>query len=498
MPLPYFRWAQKAKKQAKTLSLCAILALGCVWAQAQSALPQSQSALPTNVINALKRAGISEKDVSIVVTEAAPNGRSWLIHNEQTMMPPASVIKLVTTYAALDILGPSYTWPTAVFASGKVKNGILQGSLYIRGSGDPSMTADRLRDLLTQVKAAGITVIEGDLIIDRSVYAIPDVDPGQFDGEALRTYNVRPDALLVNYKSIELTFNPSMAAVGDQIPVLSNPPLIGVQIYGSVPVGNQRNCGDWKSALQADFSDPLHIRFHGSFPAVCGPKRWYVAYAEPQAYALRVAAGIWQQLGGEVKGKVTIGTVPAGAVLVAVGDSKPLAEVVRDVNKFSNNVMAQSVFLALSLPDTKTLVASQPVATPASYEASRKVLAAWWRQNLSRVTPPVMDNGSGLSRTESISAISLANMLQRAWAGPVMPEFIGSLPIAGVDGTMRRSRAQASAHIKTGSISSVTTRAGYVLGQNGQRLVLVFMVNNPKAAEAKEAFDALIDWASTL
>lgn len=456
----------------------------------------AQSAIPATVADALKKAGISDSDIAIVVVDAQPGGKTWLQHNDQKAMNPASVIKLVTTFAALDILGPNYLWNTAVFADGPVQNGALKGSLYIRGSGDPSMTADRLRELLLQVRASGIQTIEGNLVIDRSAYAIAEVDPGAFDGEPLRPYNVRPDALLVNFKSITLIFNPALAKAGDRIPVLSDPPLTGMRNDMTVTVSNARNCGDWQKNLNADFSEPLNIRFGGTFPLVCGAKRWYVAYPDPPGYALRVVGGLWQQLGGGVKGRVTTGVVPQGATLVATGESRSLAEVVHDVNKYSNNVMAQSVFLALSLPDQKSLLSPAPVIAPATLEQGRTVISTWWAQRFPRLPAPVMDNGSGLSRTESISARSLATMLQAAWQSAVMSEYVSSLPIAGVDGTMRRSNAQASAHIKTGSMNGVVARAGYVLAADGQRRVVVILINSPKAYAAKEALDALIDWSA--
>lgn len=475
--------------------------LACLWIGylllATCAL--AQTALPESVKAALKKASIDEKDVSIVVADANPKGKTWLLFNEKTVMHPASVIKLVTTFAALDILGPDYVWKTAVFADGQLdSNGVLNGSLYIRGSGDPSMTSERLRDLLLQVRASGIQHIKGNLVLDGSVYNIPEVDPGAFDGEPLRVYNVAPDALLMNYKTVALIFNPALTKSGEQMPVLSDPLLSGVKLDAKVSAGAQKKCGDWKAALQADFSDPLNFHFNGSFPVVCGPKRWYIAYPEPRSYALRAVSNLWQQLGGTIGGPVKVGRVASSARLIAEGDSKSMAEIVRDINKYSNNVMAQSVFLALSLPDQKTILNPQPLASAATWGGSRSVLQGWWQQRMGRQQMPVMDNGSGLSRKESITALSLAVMMQYAWQSPVMPEFIASMPIAGVDGTMRRSKAQASAHIKTGSINGVVARAGYVLAHDGSRRVLVFFVNSPNAAGAREAIDALIDWSAAL
>ena len=457
----------------------------------------AQPALPESVSSALKKAKISENDIAIVVADADSKGKVWLLHNEKTAMNPASVIKLVTTFAALDILGPNYIWKTAIFADGELDNkGVLHGSLYIRGSGDPSMTADRMRDLLLQVRASGITQIQGNVVIDRSAYQIPEVNPGAFDGEPLRAYNVKPDALLINYKTVELIFNAALAQAGDQIPVLSNPPLTGVKISPTVTVGSQKNCADWRANLKADFNDTLNIRFDGSYPVSCGSKRWYVAYPDPLSYSLRVVGGLWEELGGSIKGRVTFGPVPANAKLIAEGDSKTLGQIVYDINKFSNNVMAQSAFLALSLPDQKAILSARPLPGAASWEGSQRAVQSWWAQRIAGQAAPVMENGSGLSRKESISALSLAVMMQHAWQSAVMPEYLSSLPIAGVDGTMRRCKAEADAHIKTGSLNNVTARAGYVLGKNGKRRVLVFFVNSDKAAQAREAMDALIDWAA--
>ncbi|MGL4666909.1 MAG: D-alanyl-D-alanine carboxypeptidase/D-alanyl-D-alanine endopeptidase, partial [Saezia sp.] len=455
----------------------------------------AHAALPQALAENLNKIGIKEENIAIVIMDTDPKGKTWIMHNEKTMMNPASVMKLVTTYAALDILGPNYTWSTAAFIDGKVSNHTLDGSLYIRGSGDPAMTIDRMRELLKQIRAAGIYAIKGDLLIDPSTYDIPTLDPAAFDGEPLRPYNVRPDSLLVNFKTVTFSFNPLLAKPGDRIPILMNPSMAGVEHNLEIPVSNQR-CGDWQKNLQADFTNPLNIRFNGHFPLNCGPKQWYVAYPDPQNHALRTIGALWQELGGEIKGKVSYGTVPTNAQLVAFSESKPLAEIVRDINKYSNNVMAQSVFLALSLPDQKSFLQPSPIHAPATYESSRTIIAQWWQKKFSQTTAPVMENGSGLSRFESISAQSLAVMLEHAWNSPVMPEFMSSLPIASIDGTMRRSKAVASAHIKTGSIRNVTTRAGYVLGSNAQRRIFVFMINSNKAHEVGEAIDILIDWAA--
>jgi D-alanyl-D-alanine carboxypeptidase/D-alanyl-D-alanine-endopeptidase (penicillin-binding protein 4) len=262
-------------------------------------------------------------------------------------------------------------------------------------------------------------------------------------------------------------------------------------------------CGDYRAALKADFSDANRIRLAGAYPASCGEKVWPVAYADPASYAQRAVQGMWHSMGGKLQGSVRQGSLSRdarGPVPVFESRSAPLAEIVRDINKFSNNVMAQQVFLALGrvrpgpvddIPD------SAPLPT-GSFEASRAVVQRWWKERIGGSDQPVLDNGSGLSRSERISAQALGRLLQTAYASPLMPELMASLPITGVDGTLRRvkSRASGSAHLKTGSLNDVVALAGYVHGAGGKRWVLVALVNHPNARAARPAIDLLVEWAA--
>jgi D-alanyl-D-alanine carboxypeptidase/D-alanyl-D-alanine-endopeptidase (penicillin-binding protein 4) len=214
-----------------------------------------------------------------------------------------------------------------------------------------------------------------------------------------------------------------------------------------------------------------------------------VAYADPASYAERAVAGLWAEIGGKLGGRVREGRPPANAKAAFEMTSPTLAEVIRDINKFSNNVMAQQLFLSLSLNISQN---------PASLEASRGVLQGWWRERFGVQDVPTLDNGSGLSRQERITPQGLARMLQTAYLSGAMPELMASLPITGVDGTLRRSKSRVSqgwAHLKTGSLRDVTALAGYVHTASGKRLVVVSVINHPNAAAARPALDALVDWA---
>ncbi len=461
--------------------------------------------LPPEVDAALARAKVPLDAVTLLVVDAEGKSPPRLSHRATVPVNPASVMKLVTTYAALDLLGPAFTWRTPVFVDGAVRDGTLYGNLYIKGQGDPKLVAERLWLLLRRVQGLGVQTIAGDIVLDRSAFETVDADPASFDGEPLRPYNAAPDALLLNFKSVVMTFVPDPAA--NTASVQFEPPLAGVRMQTSVPL-SKAECGDYRAALKADFSDATRIRFAGLYPASCGEKVWPVAYADPKSFAVRAVQGLWREMGGKLAGTVREGRVPE-LVPAFEMSSPPLAEIIRDINKFSNNVMAQQVFLTLSLPArgengnlTRALgsVSSVGVQEPtpqASREASREVLRRWWKDRIGSDDAPTLDNGSGLSRQERISAQVLARLLQTAYRSALMPELMSSLPIAGVDGTLksRRTMRQSSAHLKTGSLRDVAAVAGYVHAASGKRYVLVAIANHPNANAARPAIEALLDWA---
>ena len=444
------------------------------------------AALPPAVEAALARAKLPREALAMLVLPAQ-GGAPRLAYRAQEAMNPASVMKLVTTFAALELLGPAYVWQTPVYIDGTVQDGTLRGNVYLRGQGDPKLVMERLWLLLRRLQGQGIEDIHGDIVLDRSAFSVTGHDAAQFDGEPLRPYNAAPDALLLNFKSVVMGWIPDTAA--GVAHVQWDPPLADVQRPRSVPLARAGTaCGDWRAGLGAELADPARFTFTGSYPASCGERQWAVAYADPGAYAARAVAGMWRHMGGTLTGTVRNGAVPAGLPPAFSASSPALAEVVRDINKYSNNVMVQQLFLTLSWQQNGV----------GSMDASRAIVQQWWRTRFGDTEMPSVDNGAGLSRAARISAHALGKMLQAAWASPVMPELLASLPVVGVDGTLRRSqsRASGSAHLKTGSLRDVSAVAGYVHGADGQRYVLVAMVNHANAGAARPVLEALIDWTA--
>ncbi len=480
---------------------CIAVVLFCIYPG-----PTHAQGLPPEVDAALARAKIPREAVSVLLVDAQGQGAPRVSHRANVPMNPASVMKLVTTYAALDLLGPSYTWATPVFLDGPIRDGTLQGNLTIQGQGDPKLVLERMWLLLRRVQGMGIRTIAGDIVLDRTAFDVPNADPSVFDGEPLRPYNAAPDALLINFKSVVMSFAPEPG--GSVARVQFDPPLAGVQMQSTVPL-LAGDCGDYRGALKADFSDPKQIRFAGGYTQSCGEKVWAVAYADPKSYATRAVQGMWQDMGGKLQGTARLGTL-SGTTAAAYKPafevrSAPLAEIIRDINKYSNNVMAQQVYLTLgrvlATPvNAFTTTGDAPAAptSPGTFEASRAVVQRWWTDRFGADDMPVLENGSGLSRTERISANALGRLLQAAYASPLMPELMTSLPINGVDGTLRRAKTRTSgyAHLKSGSLNEVVAVAGYVHAAAGKRYVLVAIVNHPNARAARPAIDAMVDWAS--
>ncbi len=455
-----------------------------LWAIMWTAPSPAAQGLPPETLLALQRAKVPAEAMSVVVHDAS-TGQRVLQWQATRPVNPASLTKLLTTMAALERLGPAWHWQTPVWISGPLKDGVLEGSVFIRGSGDPKLVLERLWLLLRRLQQLGVRDIRGDVVLDNRAWVVPEVPAGDFDGEALRPYNVRPSALLFNFRSVIHSFVPDVAAGVARVSI--EPALAGTVVDTAVPLA-AGPCGDWRAALKASF-EPGRTRFAGQYAASCGEHAWAVADPLPATYEARLLEALWREMGGVLYGSVREGHAPSGQKPSFEMPSLALTEVVRDINKFSNNVMAQQLFM--------TLAAQARPDEPATLEAARETLRRWLVARTGELGDEVViDNGSGLSRDTRISALRLARLLLQTYDSPVMSELMASLPISGLDGTMRRSRATAGrAHLKTGTLRDVVAVAGYVLTHSGRRLVLVAIVNHPHAIAARPALDALVQWS---
>lgn len=443
---------------------------------------------PAPVAQALKQAGIP-LDAAALVVQDVDRPRPTVAVNGDTPMNPASVMKLVTAFAGLELLGPAYTWRTEVYLGGPLREGVLQGDLIIRGGGDPKLTVERLWLLLEQLRARGLRDIRGDLVLDRSYFDPGTHDRAQFDNEPLRAYNVGADALLVNFNTVRFGFFPD----GDtrSVAIVPQPTLAQMQLENHVRP-TEGPCTDWREGLQilvAEGHDSVTVRFSGVMPLACGERVWAVSLLDGPQFAWGTFRAMWQSLGGTLAGSVRTGLAPADIAPFATLSSVSAAEAVRDMNKYSSNILARQIFLTLS---------AEKFGPPGRYDTSAQLVRDWLAHRGVELPGLVLENGTGLSRIERISATGIVRVLLAAYRSPLMPEFIASMPLVAHDGTMqRRLREEAvagRAHVKTGSLADVRSLAGYVYTDDGRRLAFAFFVNHPNAAASRAAQDALLRW----
>ena len=348
--------------------------------------------------------------------------------------------------------------------------------------------------MVKQLRDRGLDEIQGDLILDRSFFESVVHDEAAFDGEALRAYNVGPDSLLLGFKTVRFSFAPMF----DNKSVSISPDVKPAQLEISNRVKLvDAACGEWRERIMLDVQEikpaRLRVTFTGNFPRSCGERVWNVSLLDHARFVGGVFANLWRNSGGKWEGAVKLLPTPSTAKLLASTESPPLADVVRDINKFSNNVMARQLFLTISadawVGNTKE---------PGNASRSTQMIKEWLARK--NITAPelVLENGSGLSRNERISASTLAQMLDAAWRSSVMPEFMSSMSLLGLDGTLRRRNRGESiagqAHVKTGTLNDTRAIAGYLLDQTGRRWIVIMMANHPNAVQTQAAQDALVNW----
>lgn len=451
--------------------------------------------MPAPVADALKKAGIAQNSVAVYVQPLDASSPS-ISHNADKSLNPASVMKLVTTTAALDLLTPNYRWKTEIYRDGELTNGVLNGNLMIKSYGDPSFKAQEFWRLLMSLQQAGVQQINGDLIVDKSYFAKnvgnrKTFDDEAFDKEKWRAYNAEPSAFLVNGRNTSFKF----LVVDNKVTINQEFELPEIQIINNVKLA-QGGCGEWRSNFGYTVKSQANkavVTFNGKFSADCGERYLELSVLDDEQYAFATFKKLWLELGGKFNGKLKVQELPTGAVKVLEQVSDPLGYVIRDINKWSNNLMARQLLLT---------IAAEKQGAPATEAKGAQALKDWLLSKNIQANELVIENGSGLSRIERISAAHLGQMLVSAYQSPIMPELMASLPILAQDGTIKKrlndSAAQGRAHLKTGSIDGVSAIAGYVLDAKNRRHVLVMLVNDKKAAAAKTAQDALIEWTYNL
>lgn len=447
--------------------------------------------LPGAIQEAIDRSGLPQDSVAVWVCPV--NGNMPLVRlNEDKKMQPASVIKVITTAAALDLLKPDYFWNTDfTVKAAPDKKGVVRG-MTVRGTGDPHLMIERLWLIGQKLRSLGVRTIQGNIQLDRSAFDTEEVDQGAFDGASTRTYNVGPDALMVNLKTVSVTFQPVKGA--NIARVRATPELDGLQFPATVRLSKGR-CGDWKKKLRVRYEKNGRVRFSGTYPASCGEKMWHMAQYEANDYFTRVFKKVLKNHNIAWNGKAVDGRAQADDYLLLREYSEPLPFIVNWINKFSSNPMARQLFLTLSSKPS----ADETVQQAGSLEKSRKVVSDWLAHCVGADPETVyIDNGSGLSRQTVVTAKTVGQVLNYMYRSAHMPEFMSSLPAAGFDGTMKKwPLGVGSAHVKTGFIKNVRTIAGYATDPEGNRFSVVVLVNNHPLDNAKRFTQDVLEWVAS-
>ena len=465
--------------------------------------------LPQTVASSLERNQIPKDTVSVSVIEietirpGKSTSKNILDWRATEAMNPASTMKLLTTLVGLDILGPQYRWRTNIYTDGVIRQGVLKGNLYLQGTGDPKLIPEELAKLMKSLQALGIQKIDGNLFFDRSAYAPSVMEHNTIDGEALRAYNVPPDPLLYAFRTLSFQLGKSRTA--DFIDVSYTPALSQLKIDNQMQLVDQ-SCENWKNNIRFNLdpelvsrtNQPLVAQFSGAFPSACKGVNYNVVALDANTFLTQGFTAAWELSGGTwVKAPIgKNGVTPLAARLLLQFEGLSLADDVMDINKYSNNVMARQLLLTLAL---------EKIGKPATTANGELVIQSWLKQNSLDFPGLVIENGSGLSRNEAITAEQMNQLLLTARNLSVGDVFYNSLPIAGTDGTMRNRlmtqlrkflhlKKKPEARIKTGSLADVRTISGYVMSKSGKLYAVTSFINHPNAWKGLEAHDQLLAW----
>lgn len=455
--------------------------------------------LPRGLASLLASSGLPADAIGLHV-QGVHQGAPWLAsHNGERTFQLASTAKLVTSLAALDLLGPEYRWRTPAFATGTMHDGQLLGDLVILGVGDAMLSSEDLLAWFTQIQQQGLKEIRGNIVIDRVGFRLTPADlastppPGPD-----RPHHALPDAFTLDEGRLRLR----VQAAAHALPRLQLMPAVaGLHVHSRL--GNQPGA----CRVSAELAPPLagqqarRLLVQGNWPAHCGSHELQLMPWTQQDYAQRAVGALWRQAGGRLHGQVVMAPDEARETAWPLGPegrrmqawsvhrSEPLPQVLRDINKLSDNLAARNLMMSLA-PGFPWQVATLPGA--------RDRVDGWLRQTGLMPGDIRVDSGSGLSRGEQGKPRALVHLLRLAWRAPQRDAFVSSLPVAGVDGTlahrMTRGAATGRAFLKTGTLLDTRALAGYVLGKSGTPYALTALVNHPDAQRAIPMLDGVVEW----
>ncbi len=472
-------------KKHQPKALLALLALSAALPVAHSQSPAPNATLPAPVAQVLNAQHVPTSALSVVVRDIN-SGETVLDLNGAAARSPASTIKVVTTYAALDNLGPNYVWTTQALGTGPVVDGHLKGDLILKGGGDPFMTDERWEHFARQLRLRGVTHIDGDIVIDNSIFEAQNSDPDDFDGKGYKPYNVLPDALLVNLQTADFHFVPEHG----RIRIVMDPAPDNFKVINKVTT-LQSACRAGAHGLRFENESANEVTISGQLSINCTDVVLSRAIMRAPDFAYGTFIGHFRALGGSFNGHMKISPTPPDAYLLTSMESLTLGEIIRLINKYSNNPMARGLLLTLG---------AEHGEVPGSVQKGGNAVSEWMTRRAINCPGLILDNGSGLSRLARISAECMTEIIQSASKNRYFPEFAASLPLGGEDGTLRHrfkeTKGEARIRMKTGHLKDVAALTGLVITTGGRNLAVTVFVNHPGAeyGPGDEIINSVVHW----
>ena len=427
----------------------------------------AQAILPDQLAKLLNDKGIPPSSISILIKEAGAS-IPLVSHLADTPRNPASTMKLLTTSAALDLLGPSYHWTTKIYLNGPLKGGTLKGDLVLKGSGDPWFVIERFWKLLKNLQAQGLKHIDGDLVIDDYLFDQSAINTQTLDGQVLRAYNTPPGAALINFSATRIVIRPAL----NRLTVRAEPPTSTLQIKNklrAIPGACNGRNGGITLAVTA-YGNRTEITVGGQYPPACGDVVLVRSVQPHHQYIYGVFRYLWEKMGGSLTGTVRKGTAARGATEFLSFPSVPLGQIVTYINKYSNNVMSRNLLLTL---------AAEHYGAPAKPQQGVAVVQRWLNTQGLNLKALNMVNGAGLTRQARLTARGLADLLEHVYYSAFASEFKASLPLPGYDGSARRLfrnvATQGKLRLKTGQLKHVRAIAGFAATPDNSTWIVVIL-----------------------
>lgn len=441
-----------------------------------------------DIETAIKKAGLSKQDLGIYLSEGTGKHEKIVINlNGEALMIPASITKLATASAVLDGLPPGHRIKTKLLMATKPQGEIHKGHLYLQGGGDPSFVSENMWYLVNAFTRHGVKKIEGDIYVDDSLFDTVRYDSSRQKERVDRAYDAPAGAMSFNWNSVNIFIQPRK--VGEAPNIIVDPENEYIRL-----INTAKTVSGGANKLIVDRQESKN--FAGDTLKISGT----VGVNHPELLVFKniTQPDIWSgfnlrsflaQRGISVTGDVKTGTAPKNAVLVAESESKPVEQMVADMNKFSNNYVAEML--------TKNLGIRKK-----THKISLQDGMSYIEEHLRKLGIPSeqmrIQSPSGLSRQNKMSAFAMWKVLDAAHDNfQVQPEFMNSLPIAGVDGTLKRRMKGTSAErwvrAKTGFLTNVVSLAGYAGNDKGSLYTFAFIYNGSKdEAKVRQFFDEIL------